>query len=239
MCTAISIIMSADQVWLPPTDRWEHSHSAIAKAAGLAGDVYGDKLARVEVIPKDGKYLIPDGTAMRVPDADGWTVKLDEHRTPTWWSGDEPAQRDRALQAAIRWARSFEVRHAPSGTASSTGYRGTASATGYRGTASATGDYGTASATDYESVAVTLGYRGIVRAGKSGAIVCAERSDTGKLLRWVFGVVGKKGIKPNVWYRAWRGRLVQVKKNDVMLIDAEQRIAAAVKMAVAAVEGGK
>ena len=196
----------------------------------MAGNVYGDKLARVEVIPKDGKYVVADGTAMRLPDADGWTVKLDEQRTPSWWSGDEPAQRDRALQAAIRWARSFEVRHAPSGTASATGYRGTASATGYRGTASAT---------DYESVAVTLGYRGIVRAGKSGAIVCAERSDTGKLLRWVFGVVGKKGIKPNVWYRAWRGRLVQVKKNDVMLIDAEQRIAAAVKMAVAAVEGGK
>ena len=48
MCRPISLIMSADSVFTPTTDTWNHSHSSIAAKNKLPDGQIGDKYARVE-----------------------------------------------------------------------------------------------------------------------------------------------------------------------------------------------
>jgi hypothetical protein len=83
-----------------------------------------------------------------------------------------------------------------------TGYRGAASATGYSGAASATGDRGAALAT---------GYRGKVKGALGCALLLVERDESWNIIATAGAVVGKKGIKPDVWYTLSRGKFVQCK----------------------------
>jgi len=108
MCKAVSIIMSADQVWYPSFKVWDHSHTSIAKANGLADGLIGDKLARVEITPKDDNYQA---------DPSMWIVKLDEEREPGWWADDRPAQLERALAYAKRYMEQVEPSIVPGYTA--------------------------------------------------------------------------------------------------------------------------
>jgi hypothetical protein len=114
-------------------------------------------------------------------------------------------------------------------TASANGYMGTASANGYMGTASANGDMGTASANG-DSAAIAVGSNGYVRAAKGGAMVCAERDAYWSLIGWAFGVAGKDGIKPDQWYTAKGGKLVEA--DDANTRAADEKIAAAMAIKV-------
>jgi len=106
MCSPISIIMSADSAWTPQTDGWHHHHSAIAKAAGLPDGMMGDKYARVEVTPSNGRFRDPVTNAVVQVD-ETWEVRLDERRAPAWWAEDGIAQIDRAREIAAKWLRAF------------------------------------------------------------------------------------------------------------------------------------
>jgi hypothetical protein len=93
-------------------------------------------------------------------------------------------------------------------SAANTGNWSSAANTGNRSSAANTGDWSSASVTGAESAAVTVGYRSAVRGAKGCALLAAERSDDLKLIGWVFGVVGEKDIKADVWYEAKKGKFV-------------------------------
>ncbi|AFC85883.1 DUF7666 domain-containing protein [Frateuria aurantia] len=114
------------------------------------------------------------------------------------------------------------------GAASSTGNRGAASSTGNRGAASSTGDYGAASSTgDYGAAsstgdwgaasstgdwgaAMASGYEGKVMGTDGNALFLVERNEDHEIIDVWAGVVGKDGIKPNVWYSLKDGRPVEI-----------------------------
>ena len=119
------------------------------------------------------------------------------------------------IKAAIEYTF---ARSKPEGAASSTGDRGAASSTGDRGAASSTGDRGAASSTGDRGAASSTGYQGAASstgkdsvamasgcAGKAkGAIGCAlflvHRNDEYQIEKAAAAIVGKGGIKPDVWY---------------------------------------
>ena len=88
------------------------------------------------------------------------------------------------------------------GAASATGYRGAASATGYQGAASATGDQGAASATGQHAVALAAGESSRAKGREGCALFLVYRNpDSGRILHAKALIVGKRGIKPDTWYR--------------------------------------
>lgn len=106
------------------------------------------------------------------------------------------------------------------GAASATGDRGVASATGGLGAASATGKEGAASATGDLSAALTTGFQGEASATGQHAVALAagvgnkargregcalflvyRDPDDGSILHAKTLIVGKRGIKPDTWYR--------------------------------------
>lgn len=111
MCEPISIIMSADSWHGPRKDAWDHSHSAIMKAAGVPDSLAADKWARVEVAPPDGRWREDDNSVRA--DVDTWPVRLDEQRKPGWWADDEPAQIERARRYAAQWLAGCDHRLVP------------------------------------------------------------------------------------------------------------------------------
>ena len=104
--------MSADRVWPPQTDGWNHSHSAIAAANGIADGLMGDKYARVEVRSPGNVFRDMETNAVLAVD-DSWLVVLDEARTPGWWQEDSPACAERARDAARKWLASFPANLVP------------------------------------------------------------------------------------------------------------------------------
>ena len=97
------------------------------------------------------------------------------------------------------------------GAASATGESGAASATGSSGAASATGWSGAASATGMSGAASATGYAGRVMGAKGNALFLVERDEDWNILAVGAAIVGKKGIKPEVWYTLKAGKFVEVK----------------------------
>ena len=75
-------------------------------------------------------------------------------------------------------------------------------ATGTRGAASNTGDCGAASSTGYQGAAMAIGFDGWVMGAAGNALFLVHRDpDNGEITHAWAGVVGRDGIKPEVWYR--------------------------------------
>ena len=95
------------------------------------------------------------------------------------------------------------------GAASATGYQGAASATGNRGAASATGDWGAASATGIQGAAMASGYAGRASGKDGNALFLCERDADYKIIAVWAGIVGKDGIKSDVFYTLESGTPVE------------------------------
>ena len=110
MCNPVSLIMSLDMCWAPAQDGWNHSHSVIAAKHGLPDGLMGDKYARVEVPPPDGRFRDEKTNAV-LTDTSAWKVKFGVNgpgdRMPGWWKDDAAAQNDRARKMAERWLKSM------------------------------------------------------------------------------------------------------------------------------------
>ena len=96
MCNPISGITKSDgTIYMPDPNAWNHSHTEIAKLHGLPNGEWGDRFARWELTPTDGVSFCTD--------PDTWVFRIDEQRTPDWWSDDAPALEHAAREAVKRW----------------------------------------------------------------------------------------------------------------------------------------
>ena len=132
------------------------------------------------------------------------------------------------IKLAIEWTFKRALPIDPASPASATGVRGAASATGYQGAASATGDQGAASATGdqgaasatgvrgaasatgYQGAASATGYDGRAAGAEGNALFLLERDGDYNIIAVWAGIVGRDGIKPNVFYALRDGKPVEV-----------------------------
>ena len=76
-----------------------------------------------------------------------------------------------------------------------------------------TGDESAATVEGNSSVAIATGYQGRAKASAGSAIVVCERKINGKLIGIFSGIAGQGGIKPDVWYTAKDGKLIEAEEN--------------------------
>ncbi|MDE3023277.1 MAG: hypothetical protein KGI54_15760 [Pseudomonadota bacterium] len=86
------------------------------------------------------------------------------------------------------------------GAATNSGYYGAAANSGYYGAAVNSGSRGVASSTGLHGAAMASGAEGKVMGEKGNLLVLTFRNPDGSIKHGWHGIVGKKGIKPNVWY---------------------------------------
>lgn len=97
--------------------------------------------------------------------------------------------------------------------ATNTGYQSAATNMGYQSAATNTGDESAATVEGNSSVAIATGYQGRAKASAGSAIVVCERKINGKLIGIFSGIAGQGGIKPDVWYTAKDGKLIEAEEN--------------------------
>ena len=92
MCKAFSCLINRAKkvTWKFAVD----SHEDLVKIAGYTDDNDDPTFARVEITPKNGNYLNPDT----------WVFRLDEERTPSWWS---VSYENKCWDAHEKWLNQF------------------------------------------------------------------------------------------------------------------------------------
>ena len=186
--------MSADRVWPPQTDGWNHSHSAIAAANGIADGLMGDKYARVEVRSPGNVFRDMETNAVLAVD-DSWLVVLDEARTPGWWQEDSPACAERARDAARKWLASFPANLVP-------GHK----QIGGEGSTLTGGNRSTLTGGNWSTL---MGGDGSTLMGGDMSVMSCRWWD-GKRCRVSTHYVGEDGVLANTKYRAEKDKLVAV-----------------------------
>ena len=190
--------------YAPGTSRY-----ALVEASGeIARDKSDSKIASAEITIKAEIHLheLIERAVEYVMDR----AKKSRLRHATKAQGAASATGDQGAASAtgVRGAASATGAR---GAASATGWQGAASATGVRGAASATGVQGAASATGDHGAAMACGYGGSVSGANGNALFLVERNNNHNIIAVWAGIVGKKGIKENVWYTLRGGKPVRAK----------------------------
>ena len=89
---------------------------------------------------------------------------------------------------------------------------GAASNSGTRGAASNSGDYGAASNSGTQGAAMNSAYGGKVMGCEGSALFAVERDDNYNIISVASGIVGKKSLKPDIWYICKGGKLVKAEQ---------------------------
>jgi hypothetical protein len=94
-------------------------------------------------------------------------------------------------------------------TASSSGYSSNAASSGDFSKASNSGSYSIASSSGKNTITASIGENGVVKADNNGLLIVTYWDETEKEYHCLSANVGKNGIKPNTWYTAKEGKLVE------------------------------
>lgn len=161
----------------PATSRY----ASVTLAGALAREEGADSKVAAEILTMGGEVSLADLIGKAV-------AYVVSHAKPS--KGASVKARGSAAQAS-----------GGRGAAQASGDRGAAQASGYRGAAQASGDYGAAQALGPYSTALASGEGGKAN-GKDGcALFLVYRCpSTGAILHAWAGVVGRNGIKPEVFY---------------------------------------
>jgi hypothetical protein len=179
----------------PATSRY----ASVTLAGTLAREEGADSKVAAEILTVGTEISLADliGKAVdyvvnHAKPAKGASVKA--HGSAAQASGDQGAAQASGTQGA---AQASGTR----GAAQASGYQGAAQASGYQGAAQASGDQGAAQALGKHSTALASGEGGKV-SGKDGcALFLVYRCpSTGAILHAWAGIVGRNGLKPEVFY---------------------------------------
>ncbi len=124
------------------------------------------------------------------------------------------------ITKAVDWAiNKCKTSSGYSSTAASSGYSSTAASSGDSSKAASSGNHSTAAssgdsskaAVDGENcAAAAVGKKAMVSGSNGSWLAATEYDVNGKCLGFATGCVGKKGLKPGVYYKAEGGKLVSI-----------------------------